>query len=76
MTQQSGQPDFSPEHFFRRPDIYLLEFTAKGGNLVPMTRDCYQQSIFTDRGRIVPASPGGWEIGMIDLLQGYENQGL
>jgi len=76
MTQQPGQPDFSPDHFFRRPDIYLLEFTAKGGNLVPMTRDCYQKSIFTDRGRIVPASPDGWEIGMIDLLQGYETQDL
>ena len=76
MTQQPGQPDFSPEQFFRRPDVYLLEFTAKGGNLVPMTRDSYQQSIFTDKGRIVPASPTGWEIGMADLLQGYESQRL
>ena len=76
MTQQSGQPDFSPEQFFRRPDVYLLEFTAKGGNLVPMTRESYQQSIFTDKGRIVAASPTGWEVGMADLLQGYETQGL
>jgi hypothetical protein len=76
MPQQSGQPDFSPEHFFRRPDLYLLEFTARGGNIVPMNRDSYMQSIFTDKGRIVPASPTGWEIGMADLLRGYEGQGL
>jgi hypothetical protein len=70
------QPDFSPEHFFRRPDLYLLEFTATGGSLVPMDRDSYGRSIFTDKGRIVPASRTGWEVRMADLLQGYEAQGL
>lgn len=73
QTSKSEQPDFAPERFFSRPDLFLMEFTAHGGNLVPMDRESYLRSIFTDRGRIVPARQAAWEVGLTDLLQGYES---
>jgi hypothetical protein len=63
-----------PETFFTRPDVYPVEFENDQVNLVPMTRETYRRSIFTDRGRIVPAGPRGWQVPIARLLTEFESR--
>jgi hypothetical protein len=62
-------PDFQWEGLFHSPDMYLLEFTEQQALFILMTRESYNRSIFTDRQRIVPASPEGRGIDLDKLLQ-------
>ena len=68
----SGHVD--PESLFDRPEVYPLDFEPGHLNLVPMTRDTYRRSIFTDRGRIVTAASHGWRIPIGTMLDQYESR--
>ncbi len=75
MTSADTVPDrIDPDTFFSRPDVYPVEFESGQVNLVPMTRDSYRRSIFTDRGRIVPAGPRGWQVPIGRLLNEFESR--
>ncbi len=76
MTQPDPVPDrIDAETFFARPDIYPVEFAPGQVNLVPMTRETYRRSIFTDPGRIVPAGPRAWQVPTERLLAEFESRG-
>jgi hypothetical protein len=64
------------ESVFSRPDIYPVEFTRGQIQFVPMTPDSYRKSIFTDRGRIVPAAPHGWQVPIGQVLSDFERRSL
>jgi hypothetical protein len=68
-------PELTPERFFRLPELHLLELGPGKASFVPMTREPYARSLFTDRGRIVPASGQGWDIPLGGLLAEYEARG-
>jgi len=75
MTPADPVPDrIDPESFFTRPDVYPVEFGQGHVALVPMTRETYRRSIFTDRGRLVPAGPRGWQIPTGRLLAEFERR--
>ncbi len=63
-----------PDTFFRRPDACPLEFSQDGLDLVPMSRETYQQSLFMDRGRIIPAARRGWHLPLPGLLDEFERR--
>jgi len=63
-----------PDTLFRRPDACPLEFSQDGLDLVPMSRETYQQSLFMDRGRIIPAARRGWRLPLPGLLDEFERR--
>lgn len=76
MNDVPTESEFRPEVLFRRPDFYLLEFRGPNALFVQMTRETYRRSIFTDRQRIVAASPRVWEVPVDKLMSQYESQNL
>jgi len=77
MTNAQSPPGhIDPETFFSRPDVYPLEFERGHVNLVPMTREGYARSLFTDRGRIVAAQPQGWQVPTGRLLSELEERSV
>jgi len=64
-----------PEMLFRRPDAFPLEFAEGALDMVPMSRESYQRSLFLDRGRIVPAARRGWRLPLAGLLGEFERRG-
>lgn len=70
------EPPTDPDSFFTRPDIFPLAFGAGHLELVPMSPDSYRQSIFTDRGRIVPSARRGWQAPTGQLLAEFERRKL
>ncbi len=70
-------PDrIDPETFFTRPDIFPVEFGQGHIQFVPMTRESYGRSLFTDRGRIVPAATHGWQVPTGQVLTEFERRGI
>jgi hypothetical protein len=65
-------PVFQWNGLFHRPDNYLLEFTGPQALFIPMTRETYARSIFTDRHRIVPAQPSGRGVDLNNLLARFD----
>lgn len=63
-----------PDTFFLRPDVFPLEFGPGRLDLVPMTRDSYGRSLFTDRGRVVVASRQGWQAGLESIITEFERR--
>jgi hypothetical protein len=63
-----------PDTFFLRPDAFPLEFGPGRLDLVPMTRDSYGRSLFTDRGRVVAASRHGWQAGLGSIIAEFERR--
>ena len=61
---------------FSKPDIYILEFQGPHAVLVPMSRESYRQSIFTDRGRIVTAGEQIWAVEQAHLVDLHESLGI
>jgi hypothetical protein len=68
-------PELTPERFFRLPELFLLELGSGKASFVPMTRESYARSIFTDRGRVVAASGQGWDIPLAGLVGEFESRG-
>jgi hypothetical protein len=68
-------PELTPERFFRLPELHLLELAPGKASFVPMSRESYHRSIFTDRGRIVTAGGQGWDVPLGGLLQEFEARG-
>ncbi len=68
--------DHPLNHLFDRPTHYLLDFAKNSARFVPMTRETYRQSIFTDYNRIVTASTDGWTVDIAELLNRFEAQSL
>jgi hypothetical protein len=63
-----------PDTLFLRPDVFPLEFGPGRLDLVPMTRDSYGRSLFTDRGRVVAASREGWQAGLESIIAEFERR--
>jgi hypothetical protein len=77
MDPAQPVPDrIDPETFFTRPDIFPLEFGQGHIQFVPMTRESYGRSLFTDRGRIVPAATHGWQVPTGQVLAEFERRGI
>jgi hypothetical protein len=75
MNPSEAPRAIDPDSFFARPDVFPLEFVKDRLDLVPMTRETYYRSIFTDRGRIVPAAGRGWQAGIDSILDEFERRG-
>ena len=73
MDESPGALD--PGTLFRRPDAFPLEFGQGALDMVPMSRESYQRSLFLDRGRIVPAARRGWRLPLPGLLGEFERRG-
>ncbi|HHH43375.1 MAG TPA: hypothetical protein ENK49_04485 [Gammaproteobacteria bacterium] len=69
-------PGFEWDALFHRPDHYLLEFSGPQAVFVPMTRESYARSIFTDRQRIVPAHPSGRGVDLNRLLARFDAESI
>jgi hypothetical protein len=77
MDSAQPIPDrIDPETFFTRPDIFPVEFGQGHIQFVPMTRESYGRSLFTDRGRIVPAATHGWQVPTGQVLAEFERRGI
>jgi len=74
-THSGAGTTLDPETLFLRPDAYPLEFGQASLDLVPMTRETYRNSVFLDRGRIVPAARRGWQLPLPGLLDEFERRG-
>lgn len=72
MTSGTASAKLRAEDLFSKPNHYLLEFAGPKGILVPMTRESYRQSIFTDPGRIVTAGSQTWTVDRVKLLNIFE----
>ncbi len=69
-------PAFEWDELFHRPDHHLLEFSGPQALFVPMTRESYARSIFTDRQRIVPAHPSGRGVDLNRLLERFDAEAI
>lgn len=76
MTSPHAPAGIDPDTFFVRPDVFPLEFGNGRLDLVPMTPETYRRSIFTDRGRIVPAGSAGWQAGIDAVLGEFERRAV
>lgn len=76
MRNGPTEDELQPDVLFRRPDHYLLEFAGPNAIFVRMTRESYRNSIFTDRRRIVAASPQAWGAPIANLIDQYEKEKL
>ena len=76
VDHRRGEDEFDPGVLFVRPDLYLLEFAGPNAILVRMTRDTFRRSIFTDRQRIVAASPEAIPVSTAGLTEMFESQRL
>ena len=72
MTQS---PELTPERFFSLPELFPVELAPGKASFVPMDRESYRRSIFTDRGRIQTAPRQGWDIPLMGLVQEFEARG-
>ena len=72
MTQS---PELTPERFFSLPELFPIELAPGKASFVPMDRESYRRSIFTDRGRIQTAQRQGWDIPLMGLVQDFEARG-
>ncbi len=75
-TTPAGGSRLDPQTLFVRPEAYPLEFGQGTLDLVPMTRETYRDSVFLDRGRIVPAARRGWQLPLPGLLDEFERRGV
>jgi len=73
-TKSGAGIKLDPETLFLHPDAYPLEFGQAAMDLVPMTRETYRNSVFLDRGRIVPAARRGWHLPLPGLLDEFERR--